>query len=81
MAAGKPIVATATDECRHYPSVLIAGSREEFVIRVDEALGLRSSPEYLRQLRADLAGNTWNDKALAIHDALADLFAREAPPA
>jgi hypothetical protein len=60
--------------------VLIAGSREEFVSRVDEALRLRSSPEYLLQLRTDLAGNTWNDKALAIHGALANLFERDWAP-
>jgi glycosyltransferase involved in cell wall biosynthesis len=59
MAGGKPIVSTALPECEKYKSVLIARTKEEFVQKLEEALALKGSPDYLALLDREARENTW----------------------
>lgn len=64
MAGGRPIVTTELIECRKYPVVLIAGTPQEWVQRLQAALRLRHDATYLAQLRRTAAANTWTARAL-----------------
>lgn len=65
MALGHPIVTTNTPECRKYSSVLI-GSEVDFAAQIEQALGLRETPQYLQLLRKEAEANSWTSKAEAI---------------
>jgi len=70
MAGGKPIVTTAMPECMKYKSVLVAHSKEEFVQKLEEALKLRESTEYLALLDREARENTWEKRVDQILEAL-----------
>ena len=69
MAARKPIVATDLPECRRHRSVLIGRDPSEFIEKIEEALRLRSSAEYLRTLDLEADENTWMRRAKEILEA------------
>lgn len=73
MAMGKPIVTTDMQECRKYNSVLIGKNQEEFIKRIDEALELKNSMEYLNTLKKEALENTWESKAREIKEVLFDI--------
>ncbi len=70
MAGGKPVVITPMHESMRYPGVLVGGSAEEFAMRLDEALVLRSDPEYLQMIDEVARSNTWDSRADQILAAL-----------
>ena len=72
MALGKPIVTTDIPECRKYRSCLVATSHGEFVQRLDRALEIGKSPQYLATLREEAAANSWAKKATDIAVLLRD---------
>jgi hypothetical protein len=76
MAAGKPVVTTAMREVLKYHSVLVAHSAEDFVRRLDEAVGKRNDTDYLALLRAEAESNTWHSRAAALAAALQAAAAR-----
>jgi hypothetical protein len=70
MAGGKPVVVTPMHESMRYPGVLVGGSAEEFALRLDEALLLRSDPGYLHRIDEVARSNTWDSRADQILAAL-----------
>jgi glycosyltransferase involved in cell wall biosynthesis len=64
MAGERPIVTTDLTECRKYPVVLIARNQEEWIQRLQEAVGLRSDLVYRERLRSAAEENTWVTRAL-----------------
>ncbi|WP_053982968.1 glycosyltransferase [Niameybacter massiliensis] len=63
MALGRPVVTTAMPECMLYEPVLIARDREEFVLKLREAIRLQDNAKYLSKLNECALENTWQAKA------------------
>ncbi|HEV2459376.1 MAG TPA: glycosyltransferase, partial [Ktedonobacterales bacterium] len=63
MAGGRPIVTADLAECRKYPVVLTAGSHEQWVARLQEALRLLHDDAHLAELRRTAEENTWTARA------------------
>lgn len=74
MAGGRPIVTTDLVECRKYPVVRIARTRDEWVEQLREAVRLRHDADYIGELRRTASENTWTQRAEQI---IAVLEARE----
>ncbi len=70
MAAGKPVVITPMQESMRVEGVLVADGPENFSRKLDEALRLKNSPQYLRMLGRVAAENTWEARARLILDAI-----------
>ncbi len=70
MAGGKPVVITAMAESMRYPGVIVAYDTEDFSRKLDQALLLKSDPEYLATIDQIARMNTWNKRALQVLDAL-----------
>lgn len=72
LSAGKPVVATALRELEpHRDVIALAGSSEEFVARLDEAVHERDAP--LRRLRVARArANDWSERYTAFDRAIRD---------
>jgi glycosyltransferase involved in cell wall biosynthesis len=66
MAGGKPIVTTAMHECKKYKSVLIAESKEDFIKKIEQAIKLKNSKEYIRLLEKEASENTWDARVKEI---------------
>ncbi len=75
MALGHPIVTTDLPECRKYRSVLIGRDHQDFIRRVEEALGKREDREYLAILDREAKDNTWQSKAKQISNVIKDNIA------
>ncbi|MBQ7934993.1 MAG: glycosyltransferase [Clostridia bacterium] len=71
MALHKPIVTTDMNECRKYQSVLIGKDHEDFIRKLDEAMGLTQNPDYIALLDQEARANDWSMKAKAIIDLIA----------
>jgi hypothetical protein len=71
MAAGKPIVTTAMNECQKYPPVLIAKDADDFALKLVESLSIRSDQAYQNSLVEWAEKNTWEQRASQILDAFA----------
>lgn len=59
MALEKPIVTYALPECLKYESCLVAYSQEEFIEHIDQAISLRTDPDYRALLAKEALENTW----------------------
>ena len=70
MAMGKPIVTTNMKECRKYNSVIIAEERNNFILKIDEALSLKNDDSYLSSMEKEALNNTWSKKAAVIKEVL-----------
>ena len=70
MAGGKPVVTTDLAECRKYPVVLIARTRDEWVSCLRQALELRNDDPYLARVRQTAEANTWVARARQLASAL-----------
>ncbi len=70
MASGKPVVITPMRESMRYEGVLVARDSEEFSKKLDQALTLRTDPEYLKLIDQVAKENTWDARASQILDAL-----------
>ena len=70
MAGGKPIVTPALRECTRYRAVLAAGSPEEYVAKLQQALQLQEDPDYLDLLDHTARANTWDKRVGTIIDAV-----------
>lgn len=70
MAMGKPIVTTNMKECRKYNSVIIAEERNNFILKIDEALSLKNDDSYLSSMEIEALNNTWSKKAAVIKEVL-----------
>jgi hypothetical protein len=66
MAGGKPVVITPMQESLRYDGVLSADGPEEFSRRLDEALRLKTNPEYLQRIDRVARENTWEARARLI---------------
>jgi glycosyltransferase involved in cell wall biosynthesis len=69
-AAGKPIVTTAMQESAQYPGVLVSENCHDFTIKLDQALKLRSDPDYLELSDRIARQNTWDMRARQILEVL-----------
>jgi hypothetical protein len=72
MAGGKPVVITPMQESMRYEGVLVASSPQEFSSRLDQALALRSDPQYLSVIDRVARQNTWEARARQIQEWLGD---------
>jgi hypothetical protein len=63
LALGKPVVATALDECRGFRGVHIAESPEDYPGALDRALEASRDPRCAESLRAEAAAHTWARRA------------------
>jgi glycosyltransferase involved in cell wall biosynthesis len=72
MAGGKPVVVTPMLESLRYPGVMAGGDGEEFALKLDDALALRSDPVYLKTIDEVARANTWDSRAIEIMEALRD---------
>lgn len=70
MALQKPIVSTDIDECRHYKSVLIGSSLQDYMRQLDRAMELRRDETYLALLDSEARANDWSEKARAVIEGL-----------
>jgi glycosyltransferase involved in cell wall biosynthesis len=70
MAGGKPVVITPMHESMRCEGVLVADGPEEFSRKIDEALKLKSDPQYLQQIDRVARQNTWDVRARQILEAL-----------
>jgi glycosyltransferase involved in cell wall biosynthesis len=70
MAAGKPTVTTDMRECRKYPGVLVAHTKQEFIEHLERALPLTTNFAYLQQLNQTARENTWEARVEQIFHAL-----------
>jgi glycosyltransferase involved in cell wall biosynthesis len=66
MAGGKPVVTTAMHESSRFAGVLVAETPEDYVDKLDEALKLRTDPEYLNIIDRVAQENTWDARAQQI---------------
>ena len=67
MAMNKPVVVTRDlVECRRYEGVLVGTDKDEFIIRIEEALMLKDDPAYLSILDRQARENTWDVRARQI---------------
>lgn len=64
MAADKPIVTYGLRECLKYKSCIIASDANDFIKKIEEALELRNSKEYIDILRREAKENTWLSKTV-----------------
>ena len=71
LAAGKPVVATPMREICKYPSVRLAGTPDEFVAQIEEAVALGGDPAQRARLRAEAHANTWRARAQQLQQAMA----------
>lgn len=62
MALGKPVVATPIREVSNYKSPLVAGTPDEFVKKVSQALQLKDDPAYLGMVDGEAKDNTWKKR-------------------
>jgi glycosyltransferase involved in cell wall biosynthesis len=70
MAGGKPVVITPMQESMRYEGVLVAVDAEDFSTKIDQALRLKTDPDYLRLIDRVARQNTWDIRARQILDAL-----------
>jgi glycosyltransferase involved in cell wall biosynthesis len=70
MAARKPVVTTAMHESCRYAGVVIAEGVENFARKLDEALQLRTDPEYMCLIDLLAQENTWDVRVQQILEAL-----------
>jgi glycosyltransferase involved in cell wall biosynthesis len=70
MAAGKPIVTTAMNECQKYPPVLIAKDANDFALKLENSLSMRSDQAYQNSLCEWAEKNTWEQRAAQILSAV-----------
>ncbi len=63
LALGKPVAATALDECRGFLGVHIAESPEDYPGALDRALEASRDPRCAESLRAEAASHTWARRA------------------
>ncbi len=60
MALEKPIVTSALPECKKYSSCLCAGTPQEFMEKLEQAVQLKEDAAYKEQLRTDALNHTWD---------------------
>lgn len=64
LSAGKPCVTTALPECEKYsPPVLVAKDREDFILKIDEAMKMKDEPSYIKMAISIARENTWEKRA------------------
>lgn len=63
MAMGKPIVATAMEEVKQYPEVMIGSDQDDFIRQIQQALSSKDEPETLQRLFARARENSWQNRA------------------
>lgn len=66
MALGHPIVTTNIPESKKYKSVIIGKDYEDFAVKLDEALHLKSDVNYRKIINKEALNNTWESKAKQI---------------
>jgi GT2 family glycosyltransferase/glycosyltransferase involved in cell wall biosynthesis len=66
MACRLPVVTTALPECKKYPEILVAETKEQFVERLDTGLRLKMDKEYLDILEQTACDNTWDSRVKQI---------------
>jgi GT2 family glycosyltransferase len=71
LAGHKPVVITPMRESMLTPGVLVGGSAQEFVQRLDEALQLSDDPEFIALADSVALANTWDERAKQILNTLA----------
>lgn len=71
MAMGKPVVSTYLKECRKYPLVYCAASKEQFVEYMEMAYKKSLSREYRESLRECGLANDWAQKAMELDELVA----------
>lgn len=59
MAGGKPVVCTALPECGRYQTVSIAGSKQDFVKKLDQSVRVAEDPKHKQLLNQEALANTW----------------------
>lgn len=70
MAGHKPVIITPMKESMYTPGVLVGKTPREFAERLDEALQLQSSKEYIELLDSVARENTWEARVAQILDAI-----------
>jgi glycosyltransferase involved in cell wall biosynthesis len=73
LAAGKPVVTTATREALHNPVLGIAADRVEWVERIKEATKLARDDAFVQRLVMSARANTWDQRVGMLIDAAARL--------
>jgi glycosyltransferase involved in cell wall biosynthesis len=69
MAMNKPVVATRDlIECQKYEGVLMAEDKNDFILKVEQALDLKDDPNYLLILDENAKSNTWLQRAMKIDE-------------
>jgi len=70
MALGKPIVSTNMRECRKYKSIMVAETKEEFILQIKTAINRKNDNKYKALLKKEAQENCWDNKANDIIEAL-----------
>jgi hypothetical protein len=65
-AAGKPTVTTAMQESMRYPGILIAADPQDFIVKLTQALELRTDPGFLELSDRTARQNTWEERSRQI---------------
>ena len=66
MAGGKPILITPMRESLRYDGVLVAGTSDEFSVKLEEALNLQNDLSYQMLIERTARENTWDARAAQI---------------
>lgn len=66
MAGGKPILITPMRESLRYDGVLVAGTSDEFSVKLEEALNLQNDLSYQILVERTARKNTWDARAAQI---------------
>lgn len=71
LATGKPVVAVETPQVNKFADVVeVAGSREEFLARLDKVIGTPPTPDEVARRMARVTGSSWTARAEAVIDTL-----------
>ena len=70
MAAAKPVLSSDIPECRKYKSVYRYTTAEDFLIKAQELIELKSNADYLSLLDEEARQNTWESRVNYILNSL-----------
>ena len=70
MAGGKPVVITPMQESMRYDGVIVANNPGDFSQKIDQALKLKTDPDYLLRIDNTAQKSTWEVRARQILEAL-----------
>ena len=69
-AAGKPVIVSPMEESSRSPAVLIAGTPEEWLEKMEQALKLAEDPKFVELLQTIGRENSWESRAESILERL-----------